>query len=332
MFRWGILGTGRIARKFAAAVQQSQTAQLVAVASRDAARAAEMGRAHAIERCYGSYAALLHDTLVDGVYIALPNALHAEWALAAARAGKHVLCEKPIGCSRDEAERMFAAAQAHGVFLMEAFMYRFHPQTLQVQELVGGGAVGAVRLVRVDFGLMLDRPDDIRWKAELGGGALLDVGSYAVNFARMVIGERPVRVSAAARWAPSGVDALLAATIEYPGGAVAQIACDYISSFHQTAQVIGSDGVIALDRAFTMPPDQISTIKLWRGAHFAPLEQIEVAAVNQYRLEAEGFAARVAAHGAAGMPQSETLDNMATIEALIASARAGHPVALSGAA
>ncbi|HWQ11266.1 MAG TPA: Gfo/Idh/MocA family oxidoreductase [Roseiflexaceae bacterium] len=330
MFYWGILGAGRIARKFVAAVQQSGSTTALAVASRERARAEAFARETGVPRAYGSYEALLADPEVHGVYVATPNSLHAEWAIAAARAGKHVLCEKPIGATLAEAEAMFAAAREHGVWLMEAFMYRFHPQTLRVQELLGSGAVGQVHMVRTDFGFVLDRPADVRWRADLAGGALMDVGCYCVSFARMVVGEAPARVSAAARWSASGVDQLLAATLEYPGGAVAQIACDYITSFHQTAQVLGSDGVLSLERAFTMPPDQPSSIQLWRGAHFAQQETIVIAPANHYRLEAEGFAALTrAGHGAHGLPEMplvETLDNMATIEALLMSAREGRPV------
>jgi D-xylose 1-dehydrogenase (NADP+, D-xylono-1,5-lactone-forming) len=335
MFRWGILGAGRIARKFVGAVQQSDTTAVAAVASRDLARAEAFVRAcgDPAPRAYGSYEALLEDPDVQGVYIATPNSLHGVWAVAAARAGKHVLCEKPVGATLAEAEAMFAAAREHGVWLMEAFMYRFHPQTLRLQELLRAGAVGEVRLVRSDFGFTLDRPDDPRWSSDLAGGSLMDVGCYCVNLARMVIGEAPARVSATAQWSAGGVDQLLAATLEYPGGAVAQVACDYVSSFHQTAQVVGSDGLIFLERAYTMPPDRPSQIQLWRGAHFAELETISVAPANHYRLEAEGLAALVQAghgdHGLTEMPLVETLDNMATIEALLRSARERRPVDLT---
>jgi predicted dehydrogenase len=330
MFNWGVLGAGRIARKFIGAVQQSDATAVIAVASRERARAEAYARETGVPRAYGSYEALLADPEVHGVYIATPNSLHAAWAIAAARAGKHVLCEKPLSATLAEAEAMFGAAREHGVWLMEAFMYRFHPQTLQVQQLLGEGAVGQVRIVRVDFGFVLDRPADVRWRADLAGGALMDVGCYCVNLARLVVGEPPARVSASARWSAGGVDELLAATIEYPGGAIAQIACDYVTSFHQTAQVLGSDGMLHLERAFTMPPDQPSSIQLWRGAHFAQQETLAIAPANHYRLEAEGLAALTrAGHGAHGLPEMplvETLDNMATIEALLTSAREGRPV------
>jgi predicted dehydrogenase len=332
MFQWGVLGTGRIARKFTAALRPSEDVGVLALASRDAARAEEAARELGVTRAYGAYESLLADPDVQGVYIALPNHLHAAWTISAARAGKHVLCEKPLALTLAEAEAMFGAAREHGVWLMEAFMHRFHPQTLAVQRLLAEGALGRVRLVRVDFGMLQSRDRETRWRPEMGGGSLYDLGCYALNFARMAIGEAPARVSATAHWSVGGVDELLAATLEYPGGAVAQIAVDYVTSFHQTAQVFGSDGVLSLERAFTMLPDQPSFIDLWRGAHFAPLERIEVPPANHYRLEAEGLAALTraghAAHGLPEMPLVETLDNTATIEALLRSAREGRAVDL----
>jgi D-xylose 1-dehydrogenase (NADP+, D-xylono-1,5-lactone-forming) len=332
MFQWGVLGTGRIAQKFIRSLGASETVAVVAIASRERERAEAAARELGVPRSYGSYEALLADPEVQGVYVALPNHLHAPWSIAAARAGKHVLCEKPLSPTLAEAEAMFAAARAGGVWLMEGFMHRFHPQTLRVQELLAGGAAGRVRLVQLSFGLSLGRPGDARWHPEMGGGALYDLGCYCVNFIRMVVGEPPARVSATARWSASGVDEVFAATLEYPGGAVAQFNCDYVTGFHQTAQVYGDDGVLELERAFTMQPDAPSIIRLWRGAHFAPLEEIVVPPVNHYRLEAEGLAALTrAGHGGHGLPEMplvETLENTATLEALLRSAREGRAIDL----
>jgi predicted dehydrogenase len=324
---WGILGTGRITRKLAAAIHAASGAELVGVASRDTGRAESAAAELGAPRAYGSYAALLADPGIDAVYNALPNSLHAEWTIRAAEAGKHILCEKPMASSPDEAQAMAAAAQQHGVRLMEAFMYRFHPQTMAIQELVASGAVGSVQAVRADFGFLLDRPSDIRWQAGLDGGALKDVGSYCLNFCRMLLGTRPVRVSAAARWADTGVDALLSATLEYASGQIAQISCDFVSSFHQTAQVFGQNGLIEVDRAFTMPPDRAASIRVTRGVHFASPETISFPACNHYQLQIEGFG-KLIIGGAAlpEMPLAETLDNHATIAALYQSAREGKPV------
>jgi predicted dehydrogenase len=323
--RWGVLGTGWVARTFLSALRASQHEQVVAIGSRDAERAAAVAGEFGVARSYGSYAGPLADAEVEAIYVGLPNSLHAEWAIAAARAGKHVLCEKPLGVSSAEAEAMFEAARAHGVWLMEAFMYRFHPQTLKVQELIAEGAIGQVRLVRSAFTFNVADPQNVRLSAELAGGALRDVGCYPVNFARMIAGAPPSGVAAVALWAPSGVDETLSATLEYPGGMIAQITCSLAASRCHNAQVIGSEGSIELDQAFTVPLDRPTTIRLRRGARGADIETIEIPPTNHYRLEAEAFGQLVAAgHGAHGlleMPLEETLDNIATIEALFESAR-----------
>jgi predicted dehydrogenase len=332
MAKWGIIGTGRIARKFAQSVAASPSEQIVAAASRDEGRAGDFAREHGIARGYGSYAELLADPQVTQIYLALPNALHAEWAGAAAAAGKHVLCEKPLATSVAEAERMFAAARQHGVWLMEAFMYRFHPQTLRVQQLLAERAIGQVRLIRASFAFSVSDPNNVRLSAELAGGALMDVGCYCVNVARMVAAERPARAFAAARRAESGVDETLAGTLEYPSGALAQIACSLRASRHHQLQVVGSDGIIEVEQVFTVPADQPTQIKLVRGTYLDKVEQIEVAPVEHFRLEAEGFSALVAAghqgQGLPEMPLTETLDNAATIDALLRSAREGRAIEL----
>ncbi|HMQ30772.1 MAG TPA: Gfo/Idh/MocA family oxidoreductase [Chloroflexaceae bacterium] len=333
MTQWGIIGTGRIARKFAQALAGAPGERVVAAASRDEARAETFARELGIPRGYGSYEALLADPEVGQIYLALPNALHAEWAARAAAAGKHVLCEKPIATSAAEAEQMFAAARRHGVWLMEAFMYRFHPQTLRLQELLAAGAVGEVRLVRASFAFSVSDPANVRLSAELAGGALMDVGCYCVNAARMVVGQRPARAFAAATWAPSGVDETLAGTLEYPSGALAQVACSLRASRHHQLQVVGSDGILELDEVFTVPANRPTLIRLVRGAAQDQIELVEVPPAEHFRLEAEGFSALVAAgHGATGLPEmplAETLDNAATIDALLRSAREGRPVVVA---
>jgi predicted dehydrogenase len=333
MAHWGILGTGHIARKFAGALRASGSEQGVAVASRDAERATAFAAEQGIPRSYGSYAALLADPAVELVYVALPNALHAEWSMAAARAGKHVLCEKPLGRNAAEAEAMFAVARETRTQLMEAFMYRFHPQTLQVQALLRSGAIGQVRQIRASFSFYVAGANNVRLSAELAGGALMDVGCYCVNMARMAAGARPEQVSAFAVWAASGVDEQLAGQIVYPGGAIAQIFCGIRASRHHHVQIVGDEGSIELDAAFTVPSDRPSTITVVRGRQMDKVEAISVPPADHFVLEAEGFARLVAAehgdHGLPEMPLEETLDNAATIDALLVSAREGRVVAIA---
>src|SRR5215210_2331101 len=172
--RWGILGTARIADSLVQAIKLSNNSELTAIASRDPALAQAWARDRDVPLTFGSYDEMLASDAIDAVYIPLPNALHKEWVIRAAQKGKHVLCEKPLATSAQDAEEMIAAAEKNGVKLMEAFMYRFHPQTVRVKELVTEGVVGQVKIVRSSFGFYLDRPNDVRWSKELGGGALLD--------------------------------------------------------------------------------------------------------------------------------------------------------------
>jgi xylose dehydrogenase (NAD/NADP) len=273
-----------------------------------------------VPRAYGSYEQLLADDDVEAVYVGTPNAAHAQWSIAAARAGKHVLCEKPLGVSRREAETMFAAAREHGVWLMEAFMYRFHPRTLRLAEILAAEEIGAPVLIRASFGFAVADPGNVRLSAALAGGALMDVGCYPVNAARMLAG--PVRAATAtARW--QDVDVTLAGVLDHAGGALSLVSCSLVSGRHNELQVVGSDGVITVPDAFTPPKDRPSTLAVTRGSD---TEEQTFAPVDQYTLEAEGFAALVdAGHEAAAtlpqMPLVESLDNAATIEALLATAR-----------
>jgi len=323
--RWGILGPGRIARSFLTGLAGSATEHAVAVGSRDLDRARAVADDFDVPRAYGSYADLLADDTVEAVYVALPNALHAQWSDAAARAGKHVLCEKPLGRSAAEAEAMFGVARECGVWLMEAFMYRFHPRTLALAELVARGEVGEPRLVRASFGFTVSDTANVRMSADLAGGALMDVGCYPVNAARMLAG--PVTgVTAAARWAETGVDVTLAGTLDHAAGALSQVACSLASSHHNAVQLVGTEGVVDLPSAFTPAPDRPSVLVHTSGARGGERREIRFHPVNQYTLEAEGFAALVAAgpEAAADLPQmplAESLDNATTIDALLSAAR-----------
>ncbi|MCG6958224.1 MAG: Gfo/Idh/MocA family oxidoreductase, partial [Gemmatimonadetes bacterium] len=204
--RWGVMSTANIGRAAVnPAIQASTNGVLTVIASRDEARARAFAERASIPRWHGSYEALVDDPEVDALYIALPNSLHREWTIRAAEAGKHVLCEKPLALDAGECREMQAAADAHGVKLMEAFMYRFHPRTGKVLEMVRSGALGDLRTLRSAFTFRLTRPGNIRMDPDLGGGALMDVGCYCVNVSRTVVGGEPVAAQARAHWAASGV-------------------------------------------------------------------------------------------------------------------------------
>ena len=318
--RWGILGPGRISRAFLTGLAGSASEHAAAVGSRALDRAEATAHEFGVPRAYGSYEQLLADDDVEAVYVGTPNAVHARGAIAAARAGKHVLCEKPLGVSRPEAETMFEAAREHRVWLMEAFMYRFHPRTLRLAEIVAAGEIGTPTLIRASFGFAVSDPGNVRLSAQLAGGALMDVGCYPVNAARMIAG--PVRAATAtARW--QDVDVTLAGVLDHTGGALSLVSCSLVSGRHNELQVVGSDGVITVPNAFTPPKDRPSTMLVTRGTD---TEEQTFGPVDQYTLEAEGFATLVAVghEEAAGLPQMplvESLDNAATIDALLATAR-----------
>ena len=339
--RIGILGCARIAQAFTRDVAGSAQVRVVAVASRDAATAAAFAAAHRIDRHHGSYEALLADDGVDAIYLPLPNSLHAPWAIRAAEAGKHVLCEKPLAVGRAQAQSMFEAARRHGVMLLEAYPYWFQPQTGDLLALLHGGAIGSVRWVQAAIGFMLPpAPDNIRLQPALGGGALLDAGSYPLSFIRLVMGEPPLRVQADARWADSGVDIGMTATLFHADGRVAQMSCAMDTANHRRASIAGTDGVIETEYLnHTAGPDgadprgyQPSQMRLRRGtASTLPFEPVHSASGSGFRFAAEAFAAKVAARDAEAFERAAraSLDIAATIEAIALSARRQQPVTLA---
>ena len=195
--RWGILSTARHGVKTVIpAIQAAPSAQVVAIASRDGSRAKEIAQKLKIPTTYDSYDALLADSTIDAVYIPLPNHMHKEWAIRAAHAGKHVLCEKPIGLNTAEAEEMVQVFRDTGLKFAETFQWRHHPQATKFRDLIREGVIGEMRLIDAGFSFMLNRPDDIRWKPEMGGGSLYDVGCYPISFARYITGQEPLAVTA----------------------------------------------------------------------------------------------------------------------------------------
>ncbi|HEY0478295.1 MAG TPA: Gfo/Idh/MocA family oxidoreductase [Kofleriaceae bacterium] len=320
--RIGILGAAKIAGSFMVGAKASTRAAVVAIASRDRGRAEAFARTHEIPRAYG-YADLLADREVDAIYNPLPNALHAEWSIAALRAGKHVLCEKPLAANEPEAETMFAAADANGVVLVEAFPYMFQPQTLELQRLIAAGAIGEVRTMFAAFGFTMADPANIRLDAELGGGALMDAGCYPVSFARQVFGVRPARIHAIARW-HGHVDQTLAATLEYPGGGIAQISCSFATAVHRRAIIAGTTGVIDTD--YHNHTDRVSapSYRIKRGSDWqADYETVAVPSENGFRVELDAFVDLVEREDRPGEQarRAASLDNAWTLAAILDAAR-----------
>jgi D-xylose 1-dehydrogenase (NADP+, D-xylono-1,5-lactone-forming) len=329
--RIGILGAAKIARAFIAGVAPSLLVKVMGVASREAAKAEAFANEYAIPKHYGSYDAMLADPGIDAVYNPLPNSLHAEWSIHAVQAGKHVLCEKPLAVSGQEARAMFDAAKRKGVHLVEAYPYLAQAQTLKARELVKAGALGRLQLIRASFGVQFTDVTNIRLMPALAGGSLMDAGSYPVSLVRAISGERPARVHAVARWTETGVDKTLAATLEYDSGLIAQITSSFATGYHRHAQIMGDAGTMEFTYLNHPPIGGAPSVHLRRGIMVTnEIETIEVPGGNGFQLEAESFA-RLVQEGPAqwtGATPQESIDIALTLEALLKSARDKASVAV----
>lgn len=279
--RFGIVGVGRITREqFAPALASTEHAVLQAAASRDLRRAEALGP----HRAYESYSALLRDPEVEAVYVATHNGLHRELVVEALACGKHVLCEKPLGRTAAECEQMVAAAGAADRLLVEAFMYRHHPQVATAQQLVHEGAIGEVKAVEASFSAYLPRGNDVRMHPEWGGGALLDLGCYCVNFSRLFLGDSPREVHAWADIDPvHGVDMSAHAVLQYAAGTHAAVSCSFEGGLYQRAVVIGTEGALDLSEPFvTWRRRPRLTVRVGETEHVTEFDP-----VNTFRLEIE---------------------------------------------
>ena len=325
--RWGILSTADIARtKVIPGFRRAARCEVVAIASREGGRAQAVAAELGIPTAHDSYEALLADPDVDAVYIPLPNHLHAEWTIAAARAGKHVLCEKPLAMTSGDAERMAAAADEAGVVLMEAFMYRHHPSWVAVRELVAEGRIGRLVAVQSWFSYYNDDPANIRNILEFGGGALFDIGCYNVNLSRLLFGGEPRRVEASISRDPaSGVDILTSGILEFETG-VATFTCTTRAETDQRVHVYGTSGRLAVEIPFNIPPDRPTHVFVTSGGE-PPVnpatERLTFETKDPYAAEAEAFAAAVLDGGGPPVPAADAIANLRVIERLFeAGARA----------
>ena len=323
--RWGVLSTANIGVKSVIpAILAAANGRLVAVASRDEARANTLAAQLAPRpRAYGSYAALLADPEVEAVYIPLPNSEHTEWSIRAAEAGKHVLCEKPLALTADETRRIIAACRAAGVLLLEAFMYRFHPQTQWTAEQVRAGRIGAVRLVRGSFAFDINlRPGDIRLRAALGGGSLLDVGCYPLNYCRMIFGGPPRHV-AARTLVPEGaeVEHSVAAVLDFGAGRLGVIDCSFQLPLHQRIEIVGEAGRIVVEAPFA-PGQSNAVVRVTTGDE--TLER-RIPGVDQYRLQVEHFARSVRQGTPLAIPPEDAEENAGAIEMIYQAAGYAWP-------
>lgn len=291
--RWGIFGAGRIARKVGSAMHGAPGHRITAVCARRIDAAQELASMFAA-RATDDGAALLASDWCDAVYIALPNHLHTSVALQAIAAGKHVLVEKPLACCAADVAVLQAAAATAGVVVMEGMMYQHHPQTIATRALLAEGAIGEIRQIQVSFGYRQDNPADIRMTERIGGGAIADLGCYAVHYARLMTGCAVSTVTGLGMWGGNQVDVRASALCALENDIEATLSVSFLGGFFQHARIIGYDGVIEIERPFTIFPDRESTIRLWRGAHFAQLEQIAIPPCNHFVEQAAAFANAVA--------------------------------------
>jgi predicted dehydrogenase len=323
---WGILSTAKIAReKVIPATQRSHLGSVTGIASRDLSRAKTVAGQLGIENAYGSYDELLADPDVDAVYIPLPNHMHVPWSIRSLAAGKHVLCEKPIGLSVAEAEQLALAAEEYPrLKVMEAFMYRFHPQWQMAFKLVQDGRVGQLRTIHTLFSYYLDDPTNIRNQPNMGGGALMDIGCYPISLSRFLYDDEPERVLGHIERDPATqVDRLTSAVLEF-GRGTATFTCGTQIAPYQRVNIFGSSGRIEIEIPFNAPSERPCRIWLHTAAEFEPAEEIRFEVCNQYALQADAFARAILDGTPVPTPLSDAVANMRVLERVVTSAESSE--------
>jgi predicted dehydrogenase len=322
--RWGILSTADIGMsKVTPAILAASNSDVVAIASREAGRASAAAAELGIQDAYGTYEELLADDDVDAVYIPLPNDMHAEWVFKAAVAGKHVLCEKPLAISQQEASEMVSACETAGVKLQEAFMYRHHPSWVEAVRLVRSGAIGELQAVQSWFSYSNDDPTNIRNRVENGGGAIMDIGCYNINLSRLLFDAEPISTCSVVHRDPAmGIDTLTSAVLEFPGGRQSSFTCSIRSEEYQRVHIFGATGRIDIEIPFNIPPDRETRIYLSSGGN-PPVEPATETIVfpiaDQYTIQAELFADAILNNSDVAVDPLDAVANMAVIEEILQS-------------
>jgi xylose dehydrogenase (NAD/NADP) len=319
VLNWGILSTARISRALLPPLRASKRNQLLAVGSRSRDAAVEYARESKIQRAYGSYEQLLADPEIDVIYNPLPNHLHAEWTIKAVEAGKHVLCEKPLALSVDEVDAVRAAARKHGRIVAEAFMYRHHPQTLKVQELVESGSLGTPKFIRGSFSFVLSDQGNVRLKPEYGGGSIWDIGCYPISYARSVLGQEPLEVFGWQVTGLTGIDETFVGQMRFDGNILMQFDSSFAIPFHAFMEIVGSEGTLSIPHPFK--PETDEKIYLTRDGK---TETIKIKGQELYLGEVEDMADAILLGKEPRISLDDSRSNVKTINALLESAQTGR--------
>ena len=324
--RWGLLGTARINRSLIPALRTSSRNELAAVASRDAAKAGAYAREWGIPRTFGRYEDMLADGDIDVVYNPLPNSLHAEWTIRAARAGKHVLCEKPLAISIEEVDAIARAAREAKVVVAEGLMYRHQTLTREVRAMVERGTLGELRVVRGCFTFPLTREGDVRLDPALGGGCLWDLGVYPISYARLMIGAEPVEAFGWQTLGPTGVDVAFAGQLRFPSNVVLQCDTGFRAAFRRDVEIVGREATLFVPNPFKPGPSE--PVHLVRGDD---RQTIDVAGTEAhlYLGEVEDLADAVLLGRNPAVSLADSRGTVAAIVALLRSAREGRPVPIA---
>lgn len=318
--RWGVLSTSKFAQtKIIPAVTHCQHAEFTAIASRNLESAKDAATKHGIAKAYGSYEELLSDPELDAIYNPMPNHLHVEWSIKALEAGKHVLCEKPIGLSSAEGQRLLDAAKQHPKLkVMEAFMYRLHPQWQRAKQLVDEGRIGSLRTIQSFFSYFNADANNIRNKADIGGGGMMDIGCYNVSLSRFIFGAEPKRVlGIVERDLQFQTDRIASGILDF-GTGTATFTCSTQLSSYQRVNIFGTEGRVEIEIPFNAPPDKPCRIWLQQGSE---IEEITFDTCDQYTIQFDLFSLAVLNDTAVPTSLDDAVANMKVIEAVFESSK-----------
>ena len=325
--KWGVLGVASIAtRKVIPGMQKGAWSEIAGIASRDGEKARRAAAELGIAKAYGSYEELLADPEIEAIYNPLPNHLHVPWSAKAAEAGKHVLCEKPLGCDAKEAEELIRVRDKTGVKIGEAFMVKTHPQWLRAKELANDGTIGELKSIVTIFCYYNRDPQNVRSKPEWGGGGLLDVGSYPITLCRWIFGEEPKRVAGTVELDPEfGTDRVASAVLEFSRGQ-AVFSCGTQVNYYQRMELLGTKGRVAVEIPFNAPNDRPTTLTVADGMaiYGGKVTTEQIPTCDQYTIQGDAFSRAIRENTEVPVPLEDALANMKVIDAIFRSGKSGR--------